>query len=86
MSFKSFLQNSRFIICAHYINLQKYSKEITENNLIELLEFIKQNNIGYVTFKPELLQSSSRLKSLSIVSFFLITKSSPRRSINSNIN
>ena len=62
MSFKSFLQNSRFIICAHYINLQKYSKEITENNLIELLEFIKQNNIGYVTFKPELLQSSSRLK------------------------
>ena len=62
MSFKIFLQNtinSNKLI----IDLNEYPKAITENDQIDLLEFVKQNlHIGYVIFKPEHYQCSSKLK------------------------
>ncbi len=62
MSFKRFLQN---IITSHkfIIDLYEYSKSIAENDQIDLLEFVQQNNhIGYVIFKPEDYQCSSKIK------------------------
>ena len=62
MSFKRFLQN---IITSHkfIIDLNEYSKSIAENDQIDLLEFVQQNHhIGYVIFKPEDYQCSSKIK------------------------
>ena len=60
--FKSFLQN---IIISNklIIDLNEYSKAITENDQIELLEFVQKNShIGYVIFKSEDYQCPSKLK------------------------
>ena len=64
MSFKNFLQRiiseNKFVI-----DLKEYLKEVNENDLVDLLNVVKENShIGYVVFKPEHYQSQSTLKQL----------------------